>query len=144
MKVVVDTNIIFSAILNSDSTIGQILLYAGKSLEFYSSNYLQTEIENHIDKLKKLTNLESQTLAELIELLYSKINFISEELIPKETLIIAEKLTHKVDFDDVLFVALSIHLNSSLWTGDKVLVKELTKKGFNQFVSTNDLLNQLR
>jgi putative PIN family toxin of toxin-antitoxin system len=144
MKVVVDTNIIFSAILNSDSTIGQILLYAGKSFEFYSSNYLKKEINNHIDKLKKITNLESQTLAELIELIYSKINFISEDLIPKETLIIAEKLTRKVDFDDVMFVALSIHLNSSLWTGDKVLVKELTKKGFNQFLSTNDLLNLLR
>lgn len=36
MKVVVDTNIVFSAILNSQSRIGQILLHSDKSIKFYS------------------------------------------------------------------------------------------------------------
>lgn len=50
MKIVVDTNIVFSAILNSQSWIGQILLYSHKSVKFYSPRYLQTEIQNHKQK----------------------------------------------------------------------------------------------
>ena len=40
MKVVVDTNIVFSAILNPQSNIGQILLNKDNKLQFYSVNYL--------------------------------------------------------------------------------------------------------
>ena len=67
---------------------------------------------------------------------YTKIHFISDEFIPKENLITADELTKDVDFDDVLFVALSLHLNCKLWTGDKALMKALIAKGFKRFVTT--------
>ena len=44
MKIVVDTNIIFSALLNSNSNIVQILLKPNNNLEFYSVKFLQHEI----------------------------------------------------------------------------------------------------
>jgi putative PIN family toxin of toxin-antitoxin system len=144
MKVVVDTNIVFSAILNANSSIGQILLYSGDVIEFYSSSYLQVEIRNHLNKIQKRTNLDNATLSELIEILYSKINFISEELIPREILIIADNFTRDIDFDDVLFVALSIHLQCELWTGDKSLVNALNARGFNQFITTQELQQKLK
>ena len=55
MKIVVDTNIVFSAILNSESWIGQILLHSDKSVKFYSPHFLQVEIQNHFQKIKKIT-----------------------------------------------------------------------------------------
>jgi predicted nucleic acid-binding protein len=45
MKVVVDTNIVFSAILNDNSSIGQILLYSGESIYFYSGATTKNEID---------------------------------------------------------------------------------------------------
>jgi len=144
MKIVVDTNVVFSAILNSQSWIGQILLHSDKSVKFYSPRFLQIEIQNHFRKIKKITKLSDSEMYELIELLYSKIHFISEELIPKESLLIADNLTADVDFDDVLFVALSIHLNCKLWTGDKILVKGLLKKGFKHFINTQELIEKLK
>ena len=144
MKIVVDTNVVFSAILNSQSWIGQILLHSDKSVKFYSPRFLQIEIQNHFQKIKKITKLSDSELYELIELLYRKIHFISEELIPKESLLIADKLTADVDFDDVLFVALSVHLNCKLWTGDKVLVNALMKKGFKRFINTQELIEKLK
>lgn len=53
MKNVVDTNIIFSALLNSNNTIGNIIFNSQKQFEFYSCNYMQYEIRKHWDKLKK-------------------------------------------------------------------------------------------
>ena len=69
MKIVVDTNIVFSAILNSQSGIGQILLYSDKSVKFYSPRYLQTEIQNHIQKIKKHTSLSETEIEETIDAL---------------------------------------------------------------------------
>jgi predicted nucleic acid-binding protein len=143
MKIVVDTNIVFSAILNSNSWIGNIILNSGKTITFYSPKYLQVEIQNHLLKIEKITNLRNSEVRELIEILYTKIHFIAEEFIPKETLAKADLLTKDVDFDDVMFIALSLHLNCKLWTGDKVLISSLTKKGFINFISTQELKERL-
>jgi len=144
MKIVVDTNIIFSAILNSQSWIAQILLHSDKSVKFYSPRYLQVEIQNHFQKIKTITKLGDSEVFELIDTLYTKIHFISEEFIPKDVLLVAEDLTKDVDFDDVMFVALSLHLNCRLWTGDKILVNALIKKGFKRFVKTQELVEKLK
>jgi len=144
MRIVVDTNIVFSAILNSQSWIGQILLHSDKNLRFYSPKFLQIEIQNHFGKIRKLTKRPDSEIYELIDILYSKIHFISEEFIQKETLRKADELTKDIDFDDVLFVALSMHFNCKLWTGDKVLMNSLKTKGFKRFVSTQELLQRLK
>ena len=44
-----------------------------------------------------------------------------------------------IDEEDSLFVALSNHLHSSLWTGDKRLLNGLKKKGYSKVLSTDDL-----
>ena len=144
MKVVVDTNIVFSAILNSQSWIGQILLYSDKSVKFYSPRFLQLEIQNHFQKIKSHTKLPDSEIHELLDSLYTKIHFISDELIPKQTLLIADELTRDIDFDDVMFVALAIHFNCKLWTGDKALISGLKQKGFKKFISTKELMDKIR
>ena len=144
MKVVVDTNIVFSAILNSQSRIGQILLHSDKSIKFYSPNYLRVEIQNHFEKIKRNTKLPDYEIHELIDILYTKIHFISEEFIPSETLLVADNLTNDVDFDDVMFVALAIHLNCRLWTGDKTLIKALAQKGYKRFIDTLELIEKMK
>jgi predicted nucleic acid-binding protein len=142
MRVIVDTNIVFSAILNSQSRIGQILLNSGSRFHFYSAKYLQLEIQRHFDKIKKITQLPESEIIEMIEMLYSKIHFISEEIISKNALKEADKLTATIDFDDVIFVALSLHYRCKLWTGDKALIEALKKKGFKRFVTTQELFDK--
>ncbi len=44
MKIVVDSNIVFSAILNTGSNIGQIITIGVKHFDFYTANLLKTEI----------------------------------------------------------------------------------------------------
>lgn len=144
MKVVIDTNIVFSAILNSQSWIGQILLHPGKSLRFYSPQFLQFEIQNNLDKIRKITKIDDSELEEMINAFYSKIHFIADELIPKRDLKKADDMTRDVDFDDIMFVALSMHLRCRLWTGDKVLISALKKRGFNRFITTRELTEKLQ
>ena len=50
-------------------------------------------------------------------------------------------LVKDVDLDDIAFVALSEHLKCKLWTGDGVLIRGLSKKGFINTIQTEDLLD---
>lgn len=55
MRVVVDTNIVFSTILNTNSRISRIILQPKSSLNLYSTNQLEYELAEHWDKLKKIS-----------------------------------------------------------------------------------------
>jgi len=86
VKIVVDTNIVFSAILNTNSRIAQILIYQNPKFQFYSCDYLQTEILRHRDKLIKLTRLSADELTELESFITQNITFINEQYCPSNSL----------------------------------------------------------
>lgn len=139
MKVVIDTNILFSALINSNSNIGNLILNGSKYFEFYTVNYLLYEIDKHYDKILKISKLEKINLDELLRILLNKIQFYNEELIPITTRENAFKLVHNIDLNDLYFIALAEHLNAKLWTGDKKLVKGLVSKHYNKLINTQEL-----
>jgi predicted nucleic acid-binding protein len=86
--------------------------------QFYSCDYLRTEILQHRNKLMELTKLPGDKLAELEELVTHNITFIDERLLPRDLLLKTENLLKKIDPNDTPFVALSVYLKGKLWTGD--------------------------
>lgn len=141
MKVVVDTNIVFSAILNSNGKIGDLLLNSGKNIDFYSAEYLRYEIENHYEKLSKISKQPLDKIARTEYFVIKEIKFISEEQIDENLWRSAHDLVKDVDLDDIAFVALAKHLKCKLWTGDGILIRGLNKKGFKNTITTDELLN---
>ena len=139
MKIIVDTNIVFSALLNSNGHIGSLLLDSRKYFEFYSCKYLQKEMFRHLPKIQKYSKLLRDDLFELLYLVESRIFFIDENLLPNETLSNAMSLVCDIDSDDVAFVALTNHLNGLLWTGDKELIAGLKQKEYQSVVTTLEL-----
>jgi len=143
VKLVVDTNIVFSGILNSSSQIGKILIGSRNEHQLYSCYYLKEELEIHRDKLERLTGLSKEEVIDLQEVACSNITFISEENISSNSFLKAEELLSKSDQKDILFVALAIELDATLWTGDKKLMNALQKGQFIKHVTTSSLaLNQ--
>lgn len=139
MKITVDFNIVFSAILNTRSNIGQLLTIGSKHFDFYTINLLKTEILNHKAKIQKITGFSNDTFDEIYDLITSKIRFVDEVLISDHSFKNACKLTHDIDVEDTLFVALTNHLKSRLWTGDKKLESGLKKKGYARILTTAEL-----
>jgi predicted nucleic acid-binding protein len=139
MRIVVDTNIAFSAILNSNSKIGTILLKPKNRLNFYSTFQLNDEIELHKLKILKLSSYAEDDLDRILQLVKQKIRFIDPIFIRKTDLINAENLTKDIDIDDTEFVALTDHIKGFLWGGDKKLQNGLIKKGWKKFVTTEQL-----
>jgi putative PIN family toxin of toxin-antitoxin system len=139
MKIVVDTNIVFSALISSSTTIPDIIIAPFSRFRFYTSEYLFKELEKHKQKLLKVSKLTEQEINKAKTELFKYINSISLEIIPQEIWQEAETLTFDIDPDDISFVALSIFLDAYLWTGDKVLYHGLINKGFNKVLLTSDL-----
>lgn len=140
MKIVVDTNIIFSALLNSKNTIGDILFNSEKQFEFYSCSYMRYEIHKHWERLKKISKLSDQQLQVSYDQVLSRLKFINEEIIPLEIWLTSEKIIKDIDIDDIDFVALTKFMKATLWTGDKVLYNGLKKHNFKRLLNTKELL----
>jgi predicted nucleic acid-binding protein len=141
MKIVVDTNIIFSALLNSNSTIGDLLFNSDMYFEFYSCSYMRYEIQKHWKRLKEISKLSDEQLQISYSQLFSKLNFINEDIIPVETWLVSEKIVKDIDIDDTDFIALTKFLKATLWTGDKVLYNGLKKLNFKKLLNTAELLS---
>ena len=140
MKIVVDTNIIFSVLLNSNSNIGDLLFNSDKHFEFYSCNYMRYEIQKHWVKLKKISKLSEEQLQVSYTKVMSKLKFINEEIIPVDIWLTSEEITKGIDIDDTDFVALTKFMKATLWTGDKILYNGLKKLEFKKLLNTSELL----
>ena len=139
MRVIVDTNIVFSATLNSSSRIDKILLNSKGHIQFYNCDYLRTEINRHRNRLLKLTKLSEDELAELESLVTHNITFIDVRLLPQDLLKQTEILLKSIDPNDTPFVALTKHLEGKLWTGDMQLYNGLKTKRFKDILTTAEL-----
>lgn len=140
MRIVVDSNIIFSALLRTNTTFGQVIFNSDGIFDFFSAEYMRTEIRRHWQKLRKISRLTDQQLEYSYYSLLTKITFINEEIIPQKIWEEAEKLVQHIDPDDTDFVAMAKHLKGRLWTGDAVLRDGLRAKGYRNVMNTNDIL----
>ncbi len=138
-KIIVDTNIVFSALLNTDSRIGQILISGKNRFDFYAPAYIKFEIFKHKEKIKSIGNLTDDEFLEVYDLILKNITILNHSVIPTEIYKNAELLCRDINIDDTSFVAISIFTKGILWTGDLKLLTGLIKKGYKNLIKTNDL-----
>jgi len=141
MKIIVDSNIVFSAVLNTESKIGDLLFNSPDIFEFYSVLHMKTEIEKHKEKICHLTGFDIEKVDEILERIFREIEFFKEEIIPFEIWKRSARLVRDVDMNDIAFVALTEYLDANLWTGDKKLMKGLEAKGYTKCYTTDEMFD---
>lgn len=129
--VVVDTNIIFSALLREQSQFLQLLL-DGKH-DFFVCELILMELFKHKEKIIRLSQLSENEVIKLYYLLLKRLHVYKEELITAENWRQAYRLCESVDEDDTPHVALTLELEGLLWTGDSKLKAGLQRQGFKHF-----------
>ncbi len=140
MKIIIDTNIIFSALLKTQTTFGHIIFNSDKVFKFYCPHYLRDEIRKHWDRLKKISKLTDEQLQESYDALLTKVIFINEDIIPQKVWKESEKITQGIDLDDTDFIAFTKFLKGKLWTGDIKLKNGLKAKEFKAVYTTTEIL----
>ena len=140
MRIIVDTNILFSALISPHTTIHEIIIAPYNRFRFYAPEYVFDELGNHKGKLQKASKLTEKEIDIAATRLFKYINVISLGIIPQNIWLASESFTIDIDPDDISFVALSIFLDAYLWTGDKILYNGLKNKGFNRVLLTPELI----
>ena len=144
MKIVIDSNILFSALLKADAKLAELILNPSFTIQGFTCYFLYVELFKHKEKIVRLSSLEETDLLDVLYRLIRKITFVNETIIPDEIRKKAYELTADIDPKDAPFVALAIYADATLWTGDRKLLDGLQAKGFTQIISTADLLNRLK
>ena len=143
MRVVVDTSAVMSAIMSKNGRVADILLNPIFEFERYSCYFMPVELFKHKPKLLQYSKLEEPDLLDALYTTLRKIHLVNESLISTQNWLLADELTKGVDNKDISFVALSLHLEATLWTLDKKLVTHLRKKDFHNVVNTQELIDLL-
>ena len=144
MKIVVDSNIIIFGLINTKGNEFAVLANQGDVLKFFSSKII---IEETAKKFKQISSLTRNSENDIQTQFYNIINtfhLIDENKINNETLLRADLLIRGLDRNDYLFLAVTIHCNALLWTGDLKLFRGLRRKGFNNIVTTKELKGILK
>lgn len=129
--VVVDTNILFSAILVPRGRLLEILW--GSSARFYICESVLVELFRRKEKLVQASRLTAEEVVLAYGQVLTRVELFKEGLIPAPAWDRAFELCSGVDETDTPHVALTLALDGVLWTGDKRLREGLIAKGFDRF-----------
>lgn len=142
MNVVIDTNIVFSAILSHKGKIHDLILNSESDFTFFTPSFLIEELEKCHEKILSLSGFSQTEVSFLKRTLFQHIEFIDPELIEKENWAKALEIASPIDEKDAPFIALAIQIKALLWTGDKKLVKGLKKQDIHWALNTNELIGK--
>lgn len=136
MNIVLDANVLFSALIKDSTTRRMIIEYEGL---FLFPAYIFEELEGHKTELLKKSGMSKDEFNKLLSMLLRKVSIVSNEVLTpyqKE----AYTAVKDIDPDDVIFIACILACpNSILWSDDKKL-KNLKK---TTVLNTKEIINLL-
>ena len=130
MKFVIDTNILFSAIIRKSITRKVIL---SDVFELYVPEYLFEEINKHKDLILRKAKISNRDFIALLTLFQKHTKILKKEVYRDKTPV-AEEVMKGIDITDSPFLASALALNCPIWSNDghfkqQNLVKAYTTKG---------------
>ncbi len=129
MRIVVDTNILFSYFWEKSITKKIINL---QSFEFYTPSFAFQEIKKYKKEIILKTKITEKEYLKIILELKKRIIIINE----KEYFSKIKNITHIPDVNDIDFIALSNHLDKVLWSNDK----KLKEQNYTLVLNTEEIL----
>lgn len=121
MKLIVDTNILFKALIKS-SKVRAILL--SPNHQFYIPEYALEEVEKHLPLLIAKTGLSEEEVKLALSILLTNIRVVPSEYVSAKW-DEADQTIGSIDKGDVPFVAASLSMTcDGIWSDDKDLKRQ--------------------
>lgn len=128
MYVVLDTNILFSALIRDSTTRKLILEYEGV---FLFPEYIFDEAEKHKGEILQKSEMKKDEFSQLFALILRKVIIVPSKVI-EPYLQEAQDLMKDIDINDALFIACALaYKESVIWSNDSRLKKQSRIKIIN-------------
>ena len=135
-KIILDTNVIISALIKSGITREIILK---DSFEFLTPAYTLTEIYRYKKLICKKSKISFKEFDELVNKLFRYIRVLN----PASYFSYLKKASKLIDdVDDISFIATALALNCSIWSDDKHFQKQKEIKVFTT-KQIKELINEI-
>ncbi|MAF99203.1 MAG: hypothetical protein CMH61_01180 [Nanoarchaeota archaeon] len=135
MKLVVDSNIIISALMR-DSTSRKIINHFSGQLLIIP--FLESEIHKYKELVMKKANISEDEFDLLLQKLYRKMVILDNSVVLSK-MVEAADIMDQIDPDDTHFIAAALATNSDIWSDDKHFEKQDAVKVWK----TQDLFERL-
>ena len=116
MKLVVDSNIIFSAIISPTGKTAELLLL--EDIELYSARTLEIELLGHKKEIMRKAHFREEQFELLMLIFLGKITFLENAELYT---VIGDAKKICPDVGDIAFFAVCLAKNLPLWSNDKKL-----------------------
>jgi predicted nucleic acid-binding protein len=143
MIIVVDANILFSALITPNGQLAKILANPTLPAQRISGHLLLTELRKHQAKIIRSAKRAEDSVMNDMHYFLNNITLFDEVFIAEQHWLEAERLTDGVDHFDINYVALTLQTDGWLWTGDKKLTNHLRALGFDRVLNTTELYELL-
>jgi len=135
MRLIVDTNIIISALIK-DSLTRKILTHL--NAEFFTIDFTEIELTKYKSLICKKANITMKTCDMIFEGLNKYLIYIDQRLVDAK-MPEAKKIMDHIDTKDTLFIAAALATNSIIWSDDNHFQKQKKIK----VLKTKDMLKFL-
>ena len=116
MKIVLDVNIIISALIK-DSITREILIKSAH--EFYFPTDARKKLDKYQRVILNKSGLKINELEKVMEGIFSNITLVTSDELHKHKKA-AKKIMNHVDSEDTIFIATALKIqNASIWSDDK-------------------------
>lgn len=143
MIIVVDTNILFGALITPNGRLAYLLAKPDLPVTRISCHFLLAELFKHQPKIVENSKRRIDEVTDDLLYYLKVIRLDDETFIAPQHWQEADRLTKDVDSKDIAFVALALQTGGLLWTGDKKLANHLKAMGFDRVVNTAELATLL-
>ncbi len=116
MRLIVDTNIILSALIKSGLSRKII---SSQNIEFYTLDYIMEEINKYMDYIVEKSDMEKEEVETLLAFFMENIVVVSDEEV-KSKIEEAKKIMKEFDINDAPILACALAIkNDGIWSEDK-------------------------
>lgn len=142
MIVIADSNIFISSIYTPDGSTANILT-AKSNIQFFAPNFVFEEIKNHLSEISDKSGKTKREISNILQRITSNVIFYTVDDVPKKYTQKAIEIVRDIDIFDAPFIALHLYKKHKIWTGDRILINGLKKKGYDICITTTQLKKML-
>lgn len=133
MKLVVDANVVISALI-ADSKTRELIVTLEPDL--LTPKFVYDEIENYTELIVEKSGMSPERVAQFIDLLFQYIEVVpADEFYPH--IEAAEAAIGETDPDDVLYIACALAKDADVWSDDT----DFDEQNLVETRSTSDVIN---